>query len=621
MQYAPIAPRRAYEKQYRGFRGIDLSTGVTEIEKGRSPYAPNMIADMAGFPEKRPGYKSIVGAPFESRINGIHPFSKSGEFLIVHAGTKLYSGPVAETYVPTEIYSGAANAFSESFVMNEKLYILDGQNILRFDGTTVETIESVAYVPTTTIAAPPEGGGEKYESINLLSGKRINKFLGTSTAKDFFLDAESITSVDKVEKMNGSGGWDDVTAYTVDLAAGKVSFTNAPGVSPVDGEDNVRITFSKVVAGYADMIKKCTIAAFYGIAGDNRIFISGNADYPNRDWQSGLQNPEYFPDDGYSVVGSENSAIMGYIKQYDALVIVKEESDQDATLYVRTAVIADDGAKITYPLKQGLAGVGAVSKRTFGMLSDDPLFLSGKGVFGIESVNVKSDKTTQLRSYYINSALIKEPVLDQAFSASWGRFYCLFLSGKVYVADGQQANSNKTGSHGYEWYHWTGIPAVCARTWGGDLYFGTAGGDLCKFTTYEKYGLMAYSDNGAPYVCRWSTKMDDMDDFMRHKTLLRRGTGILAKPYASTSGKIYFATERETERLVKEFSALDIFDFDRIDFAKFSFTSSNNPRVVAVNKRLRNTQLLQIIVENAEANQGFGVYGIQIRYVYAKDVK
>lgn len=777
VQYAAIKETPVYQKQYRAFKGIDLTNAITEIDPSRSPYAPNMIADTAGYPEKRPGYKSVLSSVLDGRIYGIFPFvtSAGDKLIIIHAGTKLYSCPVAETLTPTQIYGDMANAQSTYFVMRTGdagiadtngtlplcIYVMDGKKMVRYNGTgnAVAIDNSNAYIPTTTISAKPAGGGTKYESVNLLQPKRKNQFLsdtvspavttitsgspvvilssnkgiaagmaitgtgipasttvsgvnssnvivvlsqnatsdrvngtvtvgsitpavitmtnGSSTivlssgsgltvgaaitgtgiptgttiasittdnssitmsqnatasrtsgtvsvgSTSYYLDTDHISSVELVEKLNSSGGWDTIAAsgYTAGLTVGRVTFTTVQGATPITGQDNIRVTYTKTISGYTDMINKCTVAAFYGLGTDNRIFVSGNPDFRNRDWQSGITNPEYFPDDGYSIVGSENSAIMGYIKQYDSLVIVKEDSDQDATLYLRTATLSADGSKVNYPLKQGLAGVGAVSAHTFGILADDPLFLSKNGVFGIESNQVTRERTAQLRSYYINAALMREENLSATFAAVWGRLYCLFANGKVYAADSQSPNRNNTGSTGYEWYYWTDIPAVCAKEFEENLYFGTADGDVCKFMTYENYGLAAYWDRGQTYTCRWSTKMDDMDDFMRYKTISKRGVGILAKPYASTSGNIYFANEKIMQTKVKEYDGLNTFSFRNLSFRNFSFNAATNPRVISINSRLRNTQTLQIIVENNVGGQGFGIFGIQIRYTFTKDVK
>lgn len=56
---------------------------------------------------------------------------------------------------------------------------------------------------------------------------------------------------------------------------------------------------------------------------DTRVFLSGNPDEPDCDWQSGLYDPTYFPDTGYTRMGTDASAIVGYLKQYESQVVVK----------------------------------------------------------------------------------------------------------------------------------------------------------------------------------------------------------------------------------------------------------------------------------------------------------
>ncbi len=582
---------------------------------------------------------------YDTAVYGIFSFVRGdgSPMLVAHVGTKLYSLPVLEVVLPesiTDITPAGIlmnRARSTSFVMRSSdkaigyklcLYILDGVNYLRYDGyAAAAPVETAAYIPTTTISSPPAGGGEKYESVNLLQPKRINRFLGSAADKDYYLDAYPVDSISLVEKLNSStGNWDTVSAGSYSLTydskgCARVTFTAAPGAA-VGGIDNIRVTFTKAVEGYADRIRNCTIAAFYGIGSDNRIFLSGNPQYRNYDWQSGIANPEYFPDDGYAVVGSENSAIMGYLKEFDSLVVVKEDNDQDASLYLRTSTISSDGAKITYPLKQGFVGVGAISKYSFGVLEDDPLFFSRQGVFGIESSTITSQRTVQMRSYYVNGSLLKEPALNTACAAIWNGWYCLFVNGHAYVANSRQMSSNKTGSQGYEWFYWEDIPASCCREFKDNLYFGTALGDICRFTPYAEYGMSAYWDAGSPYVCQWSTKMDDLGDFMRMKTILKRGVGIIAKPYVLSSGTVYFANEDISQGAASTFGQnLVTFDFGIFDFSKISFNPVNNPRVTPINHKLKDLRLLQVIVESAAGGTGFGIYGIQIRYVFTKDVK
>ena len=626
LQYAPVPAKKVYSKIYNAFRGVDMSSGVTEVDDSRSPQAPNMISDLSGFPEKRPGYKSILATLFPGKVWGIHQFAGSaGDKMIVHTGTNLYALPVSDNIGDASkvlIYSGLSAAPSTAFMMAGKLYLMDGANYVYYDGTTAANVETIATVPTTRIAVPPAGGGTKYQPVNMLQPKRINKYQGTAGDTVYYLDTDNIASVNLVEKLSGST-WTNITSTisSVDLVAGKITFSTAPGAT-TGGIDNLRITYTKTISGYADRIKNCTIAAFYGLNSDNRIFVSGNPGWKNYDWTCYINDPTYFPDDGYSVVGTDNTAIMGYLKQYDSLVIVKEDSDTDATMYLRTASVATNGTDILYRLQQGLAGVGAIAKRAFAVLRDDPLFVSRLGVFGTVSNEVTREHTAQLRSYYINSPLAKEPGLAQAIGVVWGRYYILFVNNKAYVADSQQTNQNGMGSFGYEWYYWDSIPASAAKVINGSLYFGTDDGDMCKFTTYEEYGMSAYWDRGEAYNCLWSTKMDTLGNFMQCKTVLKHGVGVIAKPYVKTSGVISFANEDEIKKYAAEFSAnLGTFDFAALDFTSLSFNPVTNPRIIPINHKLKNTKLLQVIVENSTGGTGFGIFGVQIRYQFTKDVK
>lgn len=631
-----FADEKIYTKSYRNFKGVDLTSAITEVEDGRSPYAPNMIADLAGFPQKRPGYAQI--ASLGGRINGIHPFVTAAGIkkMIVHAGDKIYafdgsvappSLPVSQAYAvlmpedctPTLVYNGAKNARSMSFAKNGKLYIQDGENYIAYNGSTAADVEDSAYVPTTAISMAPTGGGEDHEPINLLQPQRINSFLGTAGATVYQLDAEGITRVDKCEKKDGSGNWVEITSYAPNLTDGKVTFTEAPGVPPVTGEDNVKITFTKEVSGYAERIKKCTINTQYGINNDLRVFVSGNPEYRNYDWHSDLSGrADYFPDVGYSVVGGEGGAVMGYLKQYDDLVIVKQPSGQDASIFMRSATLGTDGDTI-FTVKQGLSGVGAVSKYCFTSFMDDNLFLSREGVIGFDTSSITQQKTTQLRSYYVNAELTREDALYEAAACCANGYFYLCVNGHVYIADSRQKNGNPSESYGYEWYYWLDVPARCVCEYEGFLYIGSADGKVHKFKTELDYGIDAYSDNGAAIMSAWATKMDTLRDASAYKKIQKGGTGVLIMLFGKSSGKIYFVTDGQKQ--VKAFTMNIEFDFDDVDFDDVDFGTLPYPQFVPTRKKERKARMFQVIVENSAANEGFGLYEIKVDYSFAKVIK
>lgn len=614
-----IDSTKLYQKRYTQFRGVDFSTDATQVADNRSPHAVNLISDMAGFPEKRVGWRTL-DSRINERINGMHyVVFKSGRLArFIHAGDNLYSWGSDNS-----LYSYAYemnDQRSSSFVHNNRLYILDGKRIKVIfedeeNDTRISNLDFIAFVPTTTIGADHSGGGTAFEAVNLLTPKRINSFKSNGNDNGYCLDAQNIDSVSKVI-VNG----EEIHNYRVSLSEGKVTLDTAPADS--GGIDNVVIHFSKTIEGYSDRINKCTICDFFGYNNNNRVFLSGNPDYPDYDWQSGLDDPTYFPDTGYTKIGSETSAIMGYLKQFDSQTIIKSDNNQDAEIFIRTAEMLEDGSVI-FPVRQGVKGVGAVSKYAFASLKDDPLFLGREGVFGITSTAVQYERSIQNRSYFVNNQLVNEPNLSEAVATVWNGYYILVVNGKAYVADSRKASGQTdTGDISYEWYFWINIPARVIFEYAGELYFGTEDGRLCKFNT-DISGMEKFNDDGEPIHARWSTKMDDFGTIVRRKTLTKKGCGVMIKPYTRSSVTVFVASDTSHETTIQRMNsaAMDILDFSDIDFTRFTFNTLDTPQVVPLNKKIKKFIVLQLIFENKELNEGFGIYGIQVQYAVGGYVK
>ncbi|MGI6150780.1 MAG: hypothetical protein ACOYIR_02350 [Christensenellales bacterium] len=259
-----VAPRSIknpirYTKSFAEFRGVDFSTDPTQVDPRRSPAALNLISDLSGFPEKRPGWRTI--ATFPEGINGLYyAVLKSGTgYFLVHAGNALYR--YVEGKEPECLADGLADEKSTGFVHAGRLFLLDGRNysvlIENEDGLSLLPVSDIAFVPTTTIAMSPAGEGTAFEDVNLLTPWRKNSFAGTEGEKVYQLDTTGLDDAPATATVNGSL-MEEGAGFTVDREKGKVTFTTAPGVSPNGaGVDNVVITFSKTVPGYADKINRC----------------------------------------------------------------------------------------------------------------------------------------------------------------------------------------------------------------------------------------------------------------------------------------------------------------------------------------------------------------------------
>ena len=608
---------------YGQFKGVDFSTDPSLVDRSRSPFSVNMVADAGGMPEKRLGWRTLN--TIEKPVNGLFvAVIDQQQHFIAHGGTKIYEFfPKQEKAV--ELKSGVTSSRSVAQNMGGKLWILTGGEYLVYDGKDVKDASEGAYIPTTVIGAEPSGGGELFENPNMIQPKRKNEFIPDGTSTDYQLDSTNIDA-DEVTATVAGEEKKEGTDFTVDREKGIVKFNKAPEKPVVGKEGQVIITFSKKVDGYYDRVAKCRIMTSYGIGTTDRLVISGNPEFPNRDWTSDIEKPSYFPDLGYSLVGTEATAIMGYRRIGEYLAIIKEDNGQDSTVFLRSASLNSKGEAV-FQTRQSIAGVGAVAIHGFGNILDEPLFLSGTGVYAITTNALTAERIVQNRSFYVDPRLTQEEGLEQAEAVSWNGMYLLAVNGHVYLLDGRQNRSYRAKSQSdyiYECYYWENVPAACwldhkdgaTET----LYFGTADGRICRFNS-DIDTMQRYADDDKAILAIWSTMADDDGDVTLLKTMIKKGNSVTIKPYTRSSAQIYFRTEQDPVEFFATGDTLDIFDWEDIDFTRFTFNSNDAPREILFNTKVKKYKRLQIIVKNDAVNEGFGIFGITKHFVVGNFAK
>ena len=608
--------------QYAAFRGADFSTDPSLVESCRSPLCTNIVSDAGGTPRKRLGYRTVQN--LGDTVYGLFGAEFGGTLKrLAHAGTKLYAW--ADDGTPAELLSGLPRHKSRAVFLAGKFWIVTGGGFYSYDGTEAKRVSAEgAYVPTTTITRSPSGGGVSYEAVNLLTPRRKNAFQTDGKSVTFTLDGE----IDETGTVRAWVWGEEVTDFTLDRAAGTITFSAAPAAPDAGASDGLVVEFPHTVEGYADRIDKCTVITTYGVGSNDRVVLSGNPDFPNYDWTSGLDDPTYMPDLGYAAVGGEATLICGYCRIGNSLGIVKADDGSDSTVFLRSAALSEDGEAV-FTLQQTIAGVGAIAPGSFASLFDDPLFLSRSGVAAITSSSLTGDKIIQNRSLYLNAQLTNEPSLPEAEAAVWRGMYLLALpEGHVYILNGRQTKTFRSASLAdfvYEGFYWENVPALCwfVKRSGTEeeLYFGTADGRICKFNT-DVEDMSRYSDDGAAIAAVWATKYDDDGTPAILKTLLKRGCCVTIQPYTRSSAEVYIRADR-TGGHEKKIAAkpMDILDFSDIDFERITFSTDASPQEIFLNRKVKNYKRLQIIVRNREPNEGFGIFQITKHYVtgnYAK---
>jgi hypothetical protein len=607
------------------FLGADFTNSPASCENTKSPNTVNMIRDVPGKIRKCMGYETIATykdtneAQTPLQINGFH-MMRNDNYGLVHAGTKFF-------YKGAVVYTGANDARSKSWEFENKLYILDGKKFLVAEKTTVggaetfsvQTVESVAYVPLVTISKDPEGGGEPYEDLNLLTPAFTEQFLGKAGISDYNLSFQNLDETQPtVWLLNSSGEWVEQTygtAYSINYATGVVHFSSPPGVSPLSGEDNVKIQAYKTNSGYADRINKCTFGTLFGVNGAlDRLFVSGNPDYINYDWYSGQYDPTYFTDTSYSMLGSSASAIMGYSVISNYLAAHKDYMEKDQNIILREGDLVEN--EPSFRIINTLQGAGAVGKYTFAYLSTEPLFLTKNGIYAVTAQDITGEKYAQNRSYFLDGKLLEENHMENAYGFVFKEMYWLCLNGVAYILDGLQPvhtdKSRPYSTRQYVGFYRTNLPARVMWEQDERLYFGTEDGRVCRFHK-DKYSLSSYNDDGEAIEAMWETPDIDGKLFYKNKTL--RYIAVKLDAALATSVGIWVMNRGIWQFVKKDESSGRYLSFMNLVFSKFSFSADQTQHTIPTKVRVKKVDKFRLRLTNDEINEPFGIYDIAFEYV------
>lgn len=599
----------------REFKGVDLTNQPNNVDVTRSPDAENMIRDVPGKVRKRMGW--YQEAVLDGQVNGYHTLN--GKLPLIHAGTTLYRKN-GEGYTP--VYNGCADHRSKSWEFDKKLVIADGKELLIYDGDSVKPAREGAKIPILTISRSPNGGGTSYEGLNLLNPRFEEDFLVDSTMADVRtfqlsfggLDSDPVT----VQVMDSAGNWVEKTEgtdFSVNRQTGVVTFAAAPGQTPVSGTDNVKILAGRTVPGYADRINHCTIGIQFGVNGaSDRLFLSGNPEYIHYDWYSGMNDPGYWSDTGYSLIGQSDCAVVGYSVVNERLAAHKNGQDGQRNVIVREGNLVD--SQPTFPVVNILQGEGAIAGDSFGYLQTEPLFLTKQGIYSITAQDITGEKYSQLRSFYLNGQLLKENGLENAFAFVYKDMYFLALNEKLYVLDGLQASQTDRGApyatRQYAGFLLTGIPARILWEDSGVLCFGTADGRVCRFYT-DSESIRSYNDDGRPIYACWRTPDIAGKNIHKAKNFSRIYVELASAP--ATSFRAMARVEGVWEEQLEDTLSARYMDFGEICFPKFTFSCDTNPKTIGDKIRIKKVDKAGFRVENGELNEPFGLNEITVEYV------
>jgi hypothetical protein len=488
-----MADTNIVSRIYSNFRGVDFRG--EEINLTRSPDSLNVWKDYKETESirTRPGMAKFYTT--SATVYGIYEYKDS---LLIHFGTDLIVKKGTEIEL---LFNEMMQGVSIAFVYEDIFYIKNGSHYFQYDGTTLT--EVVGYIPTTTIARNPMGGGTKYEDVNMISDYRKNSFLADGGSFDFFLDVINIDS-DYAPQVWLNDELVPPSEYEVYYDEGRIKFLSfAPDAPLTVGQDNVVVQFKKAVPKYKNAFYGCNISQVF----DNRVFFSGNSMFPNYIWHCSLNDPSYISDLDYYREGMDWAKVKGMVAGNNALWVFREPSHSNTTVFYHTPTLDEEYGKI-YPSVHSSVTTGCVGKAI--NFNDDIVFFSERGMEGI-SGDVTTEQVLAHRSSLVDRKMTAEAKYTKMVLAEWEGYLFVFIGNKAYLADSRAMFPNENHNE-YEWFYWElEKEVVCATVIDGMLYLGTAD------------GIYTLSDMTANVESYWVTPKDKFKHPHKLKTTNKRG--------------------------------------------------------------------------------------------------
>lgn len=516
-----------------------------------------------------------------------------GSHLLAHYGGLLLdvtSGSVREVGCCTQDKT-------TFFGFSQKVYLLNGHEYLCWDGGAESTFEEViGYVPTVATATPPAGGGTLLENVNRLNGFRRQKFSPDGAAKDFQL-AE--TEVDEVIAVSGT-----TIAYTLDKAAGKVSFSSAP----VKGTNTVSITYRKGEGKRAE-VTAMRFSELYNGATDARVFLYG--DGSNRLLYSGLTDvgtasAEYFPDLYELRAGEENTPVTAAIRHYGRLLVFKTDSAWSVQYDVLTTAL-DQTIPALYvtPLHRQ---IGNLAPGQAVVVENNPVTFDNVSVYEWRSTSSGGASTDTERNVKRISERVESSL--STFDGSKALFFNHKEKSELYVACNGEALVYNYGID--TWYRYTDFPAAAFAAIEGVLHYATANGLLRRVSSEYR------SDDGAEIDSLAATGSMDFG-----KEWLRKYMSVFYVAVKPESGARVIMTVESNRKsdYAEKVVAASLSTFSHLDFNHVSFATNRKPQVERIKLKVKKATFVKLVFKSRSASATATILSVAARLRYTGYVK
>lgn len=465
-------------KIYSNFRGVDFTD--ENVSETRSPDALNMWKNYKTLGKKietRPDIE--LQLTMSNTIFGLFFYTISNiDHLIIHSGTSLFDYNPNTKVLTTIKATGMNPAKSVGFVYNNILFIKDGLNYLEYNGSVCKDVEGT--IPNVAIHNMNNNSTKMIQEANLITDYCYEEYLPDGTKTEFPLSQKEVSNV-TVWDISGVNEVQITTGFTVDTTNGLVTFDTAPEKSA--DKASIKIKYSKTSDG-RNIINKCKLACIF----DNRVFFSGNQDYPNMLVWCGLNDPRYVGTSSYATQGTSVSQIKALVPGNNALWVFKEPSQENTTIFYTVPTELYDG-KLEQTVKTYASSHSSITtgcQATGINFNDDIVFFSDRGMEGI-SGSITTEQVLGHRSTLVDRKLLNEENYKNMELVEWEGYLLVIIDNKIYLADSKQKVQNDDHVE-YEWFYWEMAKKIKTATVHNDILYLCSEEDFVRNELgYKKY--------------------------------------------------------------------------------------------------------------------------------------
>ncbi len=410
------------------------------------------------------------------------------------------------------------------------------------------------------------------------------------------------------------------------------------GPTPVDGEDNVRITHRR--ADFTEGFRKLCASAcgtVFGVGGyKDRLFLGGchveGKGYKDRIYYSELEDHFYIgdqnylkPEDGCSVMALDGTSdVLAALTDRGIYMIHgRAQNNVDDVVQVHDAMFTISGKVLApAPLHYGDTEV----------LGGEIVYLSKEGIIAVAYKEHFDERFAEHRSALIDPQMMKD---EPQQLISLGRFLMVRCKDGVWwLLDENQPNAEGDkpySSHQYEGWRLTGMPADAAWEKDGTLWL-LSGSAVCKWTdgsqkdhycdnyTGEKSGeraIVAYWDT--PWIYGSAFHLDK--NFIKMGILLgeisvKDGYGIVP---IDSAVRIEMRKNDEDEKdwkILWDYNGvLCTFDYGRIDYRLFTYSGKPGCPDLEGKIKIKKAKRVKFRFSNDFINQGLILRRFCLNYV------